>query len=247
MMELSERKSENIAMFAGDAAASPAPARETAQTLVLTERKIIKNGSISFQTKNLAETGEFIVKAVNDMQGYISGDNVYNSDDRITRNITIRIPAQSFDLLLQRISENAQKLDSKNIYTQDVTEEFIDIEARLKTKKELESRYRQLLTQAKSVEDILAIEKEMGTLRSDIESIEGRLKFLNNQVNFSTLSVDFYQLTKSTLNFPSKIGHALGEGWRVFLAFLVGLIRLWPFILILVALSFVVIRYRKKK
>jgi hypothetical protein len=214
---------------------------------LVSERKVIKRGEIRFQTRSIQETTSFITKNVNELKGYISSDNIYNSDDRITQRIEIRIPADSFDDLLLRISESAKKIDFKNVQVQDVTEEYIDVETRIKTKKELESRYRALLAKASTVEEILSIEKELGTLRSDIESIEGRLKYLKDQVSLSTLSVEYYELTRSTLNFSSKLGHAVVSGWKLLLGFIVGLVNLWPFIIIIVLIIVVALRMSKKK
>lgn len=219
----------------------------TAGQVAPDERKIIRNGEISFRTSDISETWDFISAAVSEFNGYISDDNIFNTGERITRRIVIRVPSDNFDALLDRISENVKDPDSKNITLRDVTEEFIDIEARLRTKKELENRYRELLKQARTVEDMLAIEKEMGTLRSDIESIEGRLKYLNDQVSLSTLTVEFYQMTASTLNFSSKIGQAVVTGWRWLIAFLLGLIRLWPFLAIIGIVIFVSVRAGRRK
>lgn len=197
------------------------------------QRKLIRNGDIRFQTRDLSSTGDFIISTVQSMDGYISGDNIFDSEDRITRRLDIRIPAGRFDSLIDTISSNAKSVEFRNIHLQDVTEEFIDIEARLETKKELESRYIQLLQKAQKVEEILAIEKELGTLRADIEAIEGRLKYLNDQVGFSTLNAEFYQLKSSANNFSSRVGSAFVEGWRWLILTLVGLVHLWPFLLLL--------------
>ena len=212
----------------------------------ITERKVIKRGEIRFQARNIKETTNFIILNVNELKGYISSDNVYNSDDRITQRIEIRIAANYFDDLLLRISNNAKKIDFKNVQVQDVTEEYIDVVSRLKTKKELENKYIELLSKAKTVGEILSIEKELGTLRSDIESIEGRLKYLKDQISLSTLSVEYYEMTSSTLNFSSKIGQAIAMGWKFLLSFIIGLVHLWPFILIIGIVVFSIIRFNKK-
>jgi hypothetical protein len=233
--------------FTGDV---PSPVAGDAGRTISTpveERKVIKRGEIRFQTKSIQETTAFVTDIVMQLNGYISGDNVYNSDDRVTQRVEIRVPADSFDELLSGISESAKKIDSKNVYTQDVTEEYIDIETRLRTKKELENRYMELLKQAKTVEDMLAIEKELGTLRSDIESIEGRLKYLSNQVSLATLSVEYYEMTSSTLNFSSKLGQAVVMGWRLLLGFLIGLVNLWPFILIAGIIIVISLRIRRTR
>jgi hypothetical protein len=211
------------------------------------ERKIIKQGEIRFETRNVKETESLISKAVSDLGGYISNDNVYNNEDRITHRMVIRVPADNFDKLLTNISESAEKLDSKSVDALDVTEEYIDVESRIRTKKELENRYRELLVKANTVQDILSIEKEIGSLRTEIESIEKRLQYLNDHVSFSALTVEYYQMTSSSFNFSSKFGQALLTGWKWLLAFLIGLIHLWPFILIIGGGIFVCLRLNKKK
>lgn len=219
---------------------------ETSQDKPAIERKIIKEGEITFETSNSTETKEIISKSVAEFKGYISKDNVFDYKDKVEYRITIRVPADKFELLLDRISKNAKKLDSKNINALDVTEEFIDVEARIKTKKELENRYKELLKQANKIEEILNIEKEIGNLRTEIESIEGRLKYLKDKVSFSTLTVVFYERTSSSFGFNSKFGQAIQNGWTNLLWFFVVLTNLWTFVLIGLV-GFVIYRRLNKK
>ncbi len=150
-------------------------------------------------------------------------------------------------MLLNKISESADKLDSRNVDLLDVTEEYIDIDARIKTKKELEDRYKELLKQATKVDEILNIEKEIGQLRTEIESVEGRMKYLKDRISFSTLTVTYYQKTTSAFRFTSKFGQALKTGWDGFLWFLIGLTHLWIFILIGLMTVYLIIRQRRNK
>ena len=175
-----------------------------------------------------------------EFNGYLSDENVTEYNDKIEYRVTIRVASEKFEQVIERISQNAKKLDSKNIYSLDVTEEFIDIEARLNTKKELEKRYLELLKQANKVDEILSIEKEIGTLRSEIESFEGRLNYLKNRVSLSTLTVMFYEKNTSSFGFNSKIGHAIHNGWTNLLWFFIAIINLWPFILVGIAIIFIV-------
>ena len=220
--------------------------KEISQDKSVIERKIIKEGEITFETSNAKETKEIISKSVSEFKGYISKDNVYDYKDKVEYRVTIRVPADKFELLLDRISQSAKKLDSKNINALDVTEEFIDIEARIKTKKELESRYKELLKQANKVEEMLTIEREIGNLRTEIESIEGRLRYLSDKVSFSTLTVVFYEKTTSSFGFNSKIGQAVQNGWANLLWFFVALANLWTFILIGVV-AFIIYRQLRKR
>ncbi len=211
------------------------------------ERKIIKEGAITFETADVKATRQFILAAVAESGGYLAQDNAYDYDDKLQHQLILRVPADKFDQLLDKISASAKKLDSKNISAQDVTEEFIDVQARLKTKKELEARYLELLKQAKKVDEILNIEREIGTLRSDIESIEGRLKYLSDKVSFGTLTVTYYQKTTASFGFGSKFSQALRNGWTNLGWFAIGLTSLWPFLLLGLGVFIVLRRARRKK
>ena len=199
---------------------------------VAVDRKVIKEGDISFETANAKNTRAIISKSISDLKGYVSADNVYDYTDKIEHRITMRVPSGSFDLLLERISEHAKKLDSKDIRAIDVTAEYIDVESRIRTKKELEGRYNELLKKATKVDEILVIEKEMGSLRTEIESMEGQLKYLQDRVSFSTLTVTFYEKNTSGFGFSSKLGNAIKNGWTNLLWFFLGLANLWPFLIL---------------
>lgn len=210
-------------------------------------RKIIKEGEISFETADVNQTKSLIVKTVQELNGYISKDNVSNYSGKPEHRLVIRVPSDKFDLLLNKISESADKLDSKNVDVLDVTAEYIDIDARIKTKKELEDRYKELLKQATKVDEVLSIEKEIGLLRTEIESVEGQMKYLEDRISYSTLIVTYYQKADSAFGFASKLGQALKSGWSDFLWFLIGLTHLWVFILIGLAAVSLIIRQRRKK
>jgi len=210
-------------------------------------RKIIKEGRIKFETKNIGKTKSLVQQTVQELNGYFANDNAYDYSDRLEHSLTIRVPADKFDSLLKTISESVDKLDSKNIDVLDVTAEYIDIEARIKTKKELQAKYTDLLKRATKVEEILNIEKEIGNLQTEIESVEGRMKYLKDRIAFSTLTVTYYQKTTSAFGFSSKFVDGIKSGWSVFLWFIVGLSHLWVFIIVVVVLIFIIKFWRKKK
>ncbi|MFM9951353.1 MAG: DUF4349 domain-containing protein, partial [Saprospiraceae bacterium] len=100
----------------------PQPEEESQNSSEPVERKIIKEGSITFETDDLLATRQLILTAVAESGGYLAQDNAYNEYDRIQHQLVLRIPAGKFDTLLNKISASAKKLDSKNISAQDVTE-----------------------------------------------------------------------------------------------------------------------------
>lgn len=211
------------------------------------ERKIIKQGTLTFETRNARTTGQRIAQAVAANEGFITEESQSDVVLRVEHRVSIRVPAPKFDALLEAISKGPDTLKSKTITAQDVTEEYVDVESRIKTKKDLESRYQKLLQKATKVEEMLSIEREMGTLRTDIESIEGRLKYLKDRVAFSTLTVIYYEVSTESFDFLDKLGAALSGGWNNLLGFLLGLVTLWPFLLIVAGLVFLLLRYRRRR
>ncbi len=218
--------------------ASNLPPSTQPATLKMTDKKLIRNGSLDFETDQLKKTKSEIEKICKELNAYISLESENNYENRFQYTQTIRVPADQFDILITRLEVLAKKIESKNINTEDVTEQFIDVETRLKTKKELEERYREILKQAKTIEDIVSIESEIATVRSEIESMEGRLNYLKNQVSFSTLNITYYETIGTDFGFASKFIQSLKGGWDNLLAFIIFLINLWPFVIGTAVLAF---------
>ncbi|NOT73951.1 MAG: DUF4349 domain-containing protein [Cyclobacteriaceae bacterium] len=213
---------------------------------VSVERKLIKNGDLSFKTDDTKKTKAEIEKIVKEFNGYISTESQNNYGDRLQYSQIIRVPSARFEELIQKIEAIAEEVESRNISSQDVTEEFIDTEARVKTKKELEARYREILKEAKTVADILAIEAQIGAVRTEIESAEGRLNYLKSQVSFSTLNVTYYKTIGTDFGFASRFVDSLGYGWNNLLTFIIGLAMLWPFMIMIIVGGWWWFRRKKK-
>ena len=205
---------------------------QSSEKIEVVERKIIKIGDIRFETKDLNQTKSIIAKSVADLKGYISEESQNNSDYRKENKLVVRVPAGQFDSLLNVLGTHAGHFDSKNIHTQDVTEEFIDVSARLKTQRDLETQYAQVLKQAKNVKEIMEVQGYLAEVREKIESAEGRLRYLSNQVGFSTLTIHFYKTVGSaghSRGFFWRLTHEFGNGWEGFLSLIIGFVSVWPF------------------
>lgn len=199
----------------------------------VTEQKLIKNGSISFETKSIKDTKAFLQKTILKYKGYISNENIQDYRTNPTEVLVVRVPNTDFDNLINEIGQQVGEFDSKQISIEDVTAEFVDIEARLKNKKQLEGKYQELLSKASNMADILKIEKEISLIREDIEATEGRLRYLSNQVGYSTLNITYYEKKATAgFHFGDKLGDAVTDGGMGFLWFLIGLTHLWPMLLI---------------
>lgn len=214
------------------------------------ERKLIKTGFIEFETEDIKKTRETIENLVTKYQAYISQEDEQHFHSNIRQTISIRIPKENFDNLLNEITAGIKKLDNKNITVEDVTEEFVDSLARLKVKKETEQTYLKILSQAKTVKDILEVQNQIQDLRSDIEAIEGRLRYLQKSVNYSTLNISMYQIINSSIARPSfftKALNAVKEGIGLFSDIIIGILYLWIFILIIIAVAVIIIKKRRNK
>lgn len=226
------QKSEEQATEAAGDEAPPPPPPPPGNGDVTIERKLIKEGSIEYKADNLAQAKKQLLKATEKWKGYVGSESAYNTSERNSTTFIIRVPAANFDSLLASATIGIDHFDRKDITVKDVTEEYVDVEARLKTKKDLEQRYQEIMKKATTVSEMLEIEKEMGTLRADIESIEGRLNVLKSQVSFSTLTVTTYEMVTAPSFFGTRIGSGFINGWNNLLDFFVFIVNLWPFFLL---------------
>lgn len=216
----------------------------------LQEQKIIKTGSLRFPTNDLNKTHQKLKTLISTHQGILQNDSSGKNYNENFRNLTIRIPSQHFEALIDSISKGVSYFDQLDITQKDVSEEYVDIEARLKAKRELEKRYLELLKQANTVKEMLEIERELSVIREEIEARQGRLNYLENQVSYSTIQVYFYKTTTDTgvtTSYGQKMWNALKSGWNGISSFFLGLLHIWPFFVILLLAVFGLRKYLKKK
>ncbi len=221
------------------------------------KRLVIKSGKMSLEVDKYDEAEAKITEITNKYGGNISSSaSSMSSSGKKQGTITVRIPADKFDGFVSEVSQTG-KVMSQNINASDVTEEYIDLEARLKTQKELEQRLYDLLkTKTSGLSDILEIENKLADVRSKIESTEGRMKFLMSQASFSTLAISVYEPnlleTTSGGGFFSEIRDAVISGLKgltnVIKFLIIAFIALLPF-LIIAYIIYIIIRrkIRKKK
>ncbi|MEZ4857376.1 MAG: DUF4349 domain-containing protein [Flavobacteriaceae bacterium] len=213
------------------------------------EQKIIKTANLRFEASNPEETHKNIVALTQQYKGFIQSDNAGKNYNQLYRNMVIRVPTESFQPFIDAISKGVPYFDQKDISRQDVSEEFVDLEARLKAKRELEVRYLELLKQAKNVKEMLEIERELSNIREEIEAKQGRLNYLQNKVSLSTLNIEFYKQTAETgvtLSYGQKIVNALKGGWDGISVFFLGLLYLWPLFVIALIVILLLRRYLKR-
>ena len=173
-------------------AATPAP-YGGAEDLV-SNRMIVRTASLSIVVEDTEESLEAIENLSSELQGYISDLRTWRVNEQLAASVTLRVPAESFDEARERIKDLATELENENVSGQDVTEEYVDLEARLNNLEVAEEELLELLASAqethRDADSILAIYREITNIRQQIEQIQGRMQYLENVSSLATLTIN---------------------------------------------------------
>lgn len=223
------------------------------ESTVFDNLKIIKNAQCRFKVKNVDSVTALARNIIEKHNGYMSNMQFKNTLRALENRFTVRIPQQHFEGVLKELTDLAEFVDFTNITTTDVTEEYVDLQTRLRTKLEVKARYDDILrSKAKTVEDILMAEEKLRVLQEEIEAAQGRLKFLSNKVSLSTIHIDLYETVDHreepetyARTFASKVKESFAFGLDMIEGLFLALLHIWPLLLIATGVVFYV-RYRKK-
>lgn len=210
------------------------------------ERLLIKSGSIRFKTEDFQSSTTNLSALIRAFGGFIQNESTDKYDNSIHLYVECKIPSKNFDAFIDTLERVFGRPESRNIRIEDITKNYRDTEARIQNKKELEHRYRELLKKATSMAEILEIESKLNEIRFEIEQHEQQKKLFDNQLAYSTLNIGIYQETPNKFGFYKKVSEGLHRGWVNFMWFIVWLVNLWPFILLLLVMIFV-LKFRRKK
>lgn len=228
--------------------------------VVPTDRKIIRNAELTLEASSPEESQQKITAIAESKGGFVVESQQTSSSSSVTiRDVvtmTVRVPSEKFSESLEEIRKISSRVVVETVKGQDVTEEFVDIEATLKTKKALEEKFLEIMKQSKSVDEALSVQRELSEVRNEIEKIEGRKRFLENQTSLSTIKIRLQTPTVYSANssgFFYQLGEAFSTGFNFAINFVLGLITLiiaiLPFVLFIVLPIYLVLRYfwRKRK
>lgn len=170
-------------------------------------RLIIRTGDMSIVVTDTEEAMTTIAGMAESAGGWVVNSSVYQfNDDAMSGDMTIRIPAEGFDSILEQIQSLAVEVTRVSTSGQDVTEEYVDLSARLANLEATADRVRDFLDEARNVEEALAVNQELSRLEGEIEALKGRLQYLEQSAAFSTLSIN---LTPDVLAQPLQVA-----GWQ---------------------------------
>lgn len=154
-------------------------------TEVRSDRMLIWKAYLSIQVWSVSNAVSEAIALAERQGGFVEKKSDRGDE---SASLTVRVPAKSFNTVLSSL-ETLGTVTYRNIEGEDVTEQYIDVEARLKNKMVLRDRLKQLLEKATEVKDILSIETELNRVQADIDSMEGRIKSLKGQVEYATVTI----------------------------------------------------------
>jgi len=214
-------------------------------------KKIIKEATIRYTTGDFKRAHKELTAIIARFGGEIISEQESRSEVAQQTQMEIRVPSVKFDSCLNSLASADETLLEKNITSKDVTEEYVDVSARMKARKEIEQRYLDILKQAKNVEDVLKVEEQLKTIREEVEAAQGRLQYIDHNVSMSLIHLSFYQAFSNTTpqgpGFFSRIFFSVKDGWNSILTALISFTALWPVWMVTFVLFIVIRRYRKRR
>jgi hypothetical protein len=153
-------------------------------------RLILKSATLDLQVDDADRTLDEMTQTVNDLQGYIINQRVWHDGENKRATITLAVPAQEFESTLRGLRDLAARVVHEEISGEDTTDQYVDLEARLRNLKATRDRVRGFLDQAQSVEEALQVNRELSALEEQIEQAQSRLNSLRQRVSFATITVN---------------------------------------------------------
>jgi hypothetical protein len=230
---------------------------ETAEQIsAATYRKIIRNADLTIEVASPTETQSKVVSIAEAHGGFVVNSEAKQRDNGDATNRTldiklmVRIPEDQFGAVLDKVRGLANNRNEEKVTGQDVTEEFIDLEARIKTQRALETQFLQIMKQAGTIEDALAVQRQIAEVRTEIEKLEGRKRFLENRSSLSTIVVNILApnpIAVNTTGFGRSVRDAVSEsvdlGAEIVLFLVRFVIVMIPITLLLLLPGGLILRY----
>ena len=234
--------------------------KESTETtkLKVPNQMVIYQADLQLRVKQFEKTVQILEEKVEKYGGYIAESNVNKEGkEQMSGSIKIRIPQNHFQDFLHDAEGQAAEVVQRDILGQDVTEEYVDLSSRLKSKKVVEERLISFMKGAAKTEDLLKISSDLAAVQEEIEVIEGKMKFLENQTSLSTINITLYEnkvivpnLEKENLNTWEKTKKQFMKSTNGLLAALSGLVVFFignlPIIVIIAVIAILIFLYIKK-
>ncbi|MBI4226509.1 DUF4349 domain-containing protein [Candidatus Roizmanbacteria bacterium] len=183
------------------------PPQEAAPTTDVTNRMVISESYLSLLVKSVVESQKQIIQTAETLGGYMVNSNLNNPQDAPTATVVVRVPANKLQAALEAYRGLAVKVISENLSGQDVTDEYVDNQARLDTLEKTKAKFEEIFDKATQIQDILQIQREIINLQAEIDSVKGQQNYLEKNAQMAKLTI---YLSTDELALP----YSPSETWR---------------------------------
>jgi hypothetical protein len=201
--------------------------------------KLIKTLNYRFEVDNVKKCTEAIEIVVKKYPAYISASKLTLENPLLESKLTIRVQSDFFQDIIKDIDQQAKFVNFRDVSTNDVSKDFVDLESRLKTKREVEARYAEILRKKTgTVEELFEAERQIGELHEEIEATISRINFLKEQVSYSTINLEFYQtitqevIAGDQITKKERFTEALAAGWSGVVNVSLVFVYIWPLLFV---------------
>jgi hypothetical protein len=186
------------------------------------DRKIIQTASLDLQVEDVAGAFRKVGQIASAAGGFVFESSSSYANERPQADITIRVPAEQYESVMEELRGLAVKVERENSKAQDVTEEYIDLQAELRNSQAIESRYIELLDRAQNITEVLTVQDRLDQVRLEIERVQGRINAINTLVDLGTISVHLEAPPVAEPKSEVKVDPlgAAGKSWEASLVFL---------------------------
>jgi len=239
---------ESIPAVAPSPISTPSP--KTLEQKTPEGRMVIYNGYVSIETDDIEGTLDRVRSLAERQGGYVAGSSRSTSGTRIVAQITIRIPQEAFHRTMVEI-EGYGKVLNEHTSSDDVTERYIDLKSRLKNLQVQEQRLVGLFEKAVNIDEILQIERELGRVRGEIESLQGQINYLERSVAMSLITVNLITppppFTPPGMDWGSTLEAAMRGFFTVLRGLIIIIVSIIPFVLIVGLPAYILYRRRQTR
>jgi hypothetical protein len=215
------------------------------------DKKIIKTAVMNVETQEFKNYSRQIHALLTKWEGYIAREEESESEGKLNNLLSIKVPASRFDEAVNSISSLNGKVLVKQISSEDVTGEIMDVRTRAEAKKRIRLRYLDMLQKAKNIGEIIQVEREINQIQEQIEAAEARLNYLAHTTSYSTIELTFFQvidpksISDPNPGYAKRLLLAMNEGLKWMGDLLIFIATLWPLWLLVVTGVFIIRRMRR--
>ncbi|WP_042403974.1 DUF4349 domain-containing protein [Geomicrobium sp. JCM 19037] len=164
------------------------------------ERMIVYNGHLTIDVERFQEAQDQIQQSIEEMNGFVVESSVQDAGDgEMSGTFAVRVPEENFTPFLDQIESLSLQVVDRMTTGEDVTEEYVDLESRLRSHEAVEERLLVFMEDADTTEDLLSISDDLADTQEQIETIQGRMNYLDHQVTYALVNINVRETAGSTL------------------------------------------------